>query len=294
MITTIWSGLTLGSVYALAAAGFALSMLPSGVLNFAQGALIVGGTFLCYQALTVWGLPIWASLLINAAAGIAIGIACELITVRPLRMGRGTVGGGAPAELITTVGMATVISGVVGLIWGYDPVPVPFRGPTGLVHVFGAALAPVEIMLVGAAILVAVVCSLLFRWTKVGQSCLAVAEDREAAMLRGINVSLLSLGGFAAAGLLAGLASILIGPVTYALTSQANTFALGGFVAVAIGGEGSFIGALLGGLGVGLVSSFAARYVGANYAELSTLVVLLATLGLRPMGIGAASRVRHV
>jgi branched-chain amino acid transport system permease protein len=155
-------------------------------------------------------------------------------------------------------------------------------------------LAPVEIMLVGAAILVAVVCALLFRWTKVGQSCLAVAEDREAAMLRGINVSLLSLGGFAAAGLLAGLASILIGPVTYALTSQANTFALGGFVAVAIGGEGSFIGALLGGLGVGLVSSFAARYVGANYAELSTLVVLLATLGLRPMGIGAASRVRHV
>jgi branched-chain amino acid transport system permease protein len=288
---TIWSGLTLGALYALISSGFTLSLLPSGIFNFAQGALVVGGTFLTYYWFTDLGLPLVPALLLNAVAGIVAGVICEVATVRPLR--RGAAAGG-PAELITTVGMSTAITGAVGLAWGFQPLTVPFHGPTSQVHFLGINADPVEIVLVVLAVVVAVGCSFWFRRALTGQACLAVAEDRVAAMLRGVNVEVLSLAGFGAAGLLAGVSALAIGPITYALPTLGATFALGGFVAVAIGGEGSFNGGLIGGVVVGLVSAFAARYLGANWADISILIILLLTLAFRPKGLGGAVETRHV
>jgi branched-chain amino acid transport system permease protein len=288
---TIWSGLTLGALYALISSGFTLSLLPSGVFNFAQGALVVGGTFLTYYWFTDLGLSLIPALLLNAVAGIVAGIICEVVTVRPLRLGAGA---GGPAELITTVGMSTIIAGAVALAWGQEPLTVPFHGPTGQVHFLGINADPVEILLVLLAIVVAVGCSFWFHRALTGQACLAVAEDRDAAMLRGVNVDVLSVGGFAAAGLLAGVSAMIIGPITYALPTLGATFALGGFVAVAIGGEGSFLGGMLGGFVVGLVAAFSARYIGANWSDISILIILLLTLAFRPKGLGGAVETRHV
>ena len=291
MAATIWSGLTLGALYALISSGFTLSLLPSGIFNFAQGALVVGGTFLTYYWFHSLGLSLIPALLLNALCGVVAGVICEVATVRPLR--RGAVPGG-PAELITTVGMSTAITGAIGLAWGFQPLTVPFHGPTDQVHFLGINADPVEIILVVLAIVVALGLSFWFHRALTGQACLAVAEDRVAAMLRGVNVDVLSLGGFGAAGLLAGVSAMAIGPITYAVPTLGVTFALGGFVAVAIGGEGSFTGGLIGGLAVGLVSAFSARYIGANWSDISVLIVLLLTLAFRPKGLGGAVETRHV
>jgi len=292
MLTTIWSGVVLGGVYALVASGFTLSLLPSGVFNFAQGALVVGGSYLAYQWLHVQGLPLALCILINIVAGAVAGLLCEVLTVRPLRRGHVTLGG--PAELVTTVGMATMIVGAIGLKWGYTPLQVPFTAASANVHFLGIVAEPAELAVVGLAIVAAVGLHLAFRLTRVGRACLAVAEDREAATLRGINVNVLSIGAFAAAGALAGVAGIVTGPVTYALPTLANALALGAFVAIAMGGEGSFLGSLWGGLLVGLASALATRYIGANYSNLAILALLLATLSLRPKGLGGAAEARHV
>ena len=132
-----------------------------------------------------------------------------MIAVRPLRWGR-TVEGGH-AELVTTVGLATALTGLIGLKWGYLPLQVPFIGPDGLTSVLGVRMAGVQIVLVLGAIVIAIALHLAFKFTLLGRACLAVAEDRDAAMLRGINVNLLSIGAFAAAGALAGLAAMAIG-----------------------------------------------------------------------------------
>src|SRR4051794_39985487 len=185
MAATIWSGLTLGALYALISSGFTLSLLPSGIFNFAQGALVVGGTFLTYYWFVQKGIPLVPALFLNALAGIVMGIICEVATVRPLR--RGAAPGG-PAELITTVGMSTAITGALGLAWGFQALQVPFHGPHKAVHVFDVNADPVEIILVVMAIVVAVGLSYWFHRALTGQACLAVAEDRVAAMLRGVNV----------------------------------------------------------------------------------------------------------
>jgi branched-chain amino acid transport system permease protein len=281
---TIWSGVVQGAVFALVAAGFTVSLLPSGVLNFAQGGLTVAGGYLGYLWMTKLGLPEGVALVLNLFTGMALGAASELITVRPLRGRTGL--STTSASLITTVGMATVLTGAFGVIWGYSPLQVPFNGPSKSLHVLGVNEAPIEVILVVVAIIVTCGLYAWSRWTLMGQACRATAQDRNAARLRGINVDALSLGAWAAAGALGALAGTLVGPITYAVPDLVDSLALSGFVAIAIGGEGSFLGALFGGLLAGLVSALATRYVGANWSDLSVLAVLLLTLSIKPKGLG--------
>lgn len=291
MALTIWSGLTLGSIYALVALGLTLSYLPSGVFNFAQGAIAIAGTYLVYQLLGRAGIPLIPALALNIVIGMAIGLACELIAVRPLRI----LGGGFQQnELVTTIGVSTIIIGLLGIKWGYQPLTVPFHGPSTPVHFLGIDAAPVSIVLLGVTIVFALGLHFWFHGTRWGRACLAVAEDRTAATLRGINVNLLSLGGFAAAGALGTLSGFAVGPITYAIPTLADTLVLGAFVAIALAGQGSFLGNLFGGLLVGLISAFATRYIGADYSNLAVLVLLLVTLLVRPTGLGAAAEARHV
>ncbi len=290
MAITIWTGLVLGSVYALVATGFTIAMVPTGVFNFAQGAIVIGGTFVTYQFLKVSGVATGPALLLTALIGAAVGLLCELLAVRPLRW----AGGNVDSALVTTVGASTVIAGLIGVKWGYLPLQVPFPGSTGFVHFLGTVASPVQIFTVAGAVLSAFTLEGLFRFTRRGQACLAVAEDRDPAMLRGVNVSRLSLVAFTAAGAFGGLVGFLIGPITYADATLVATIALYGFVAVALGGAGSFLGGLVGGLVVGLAATFATTYLGANWGDLAALVLMLGTLAVRPKGLGGVAAARSV
>jgi branched-chain amino acid transport system permease protein len=288
----IASGLTLGAIYALIASSFTLAQVPTGIFNFAQGALVVAGAFLTYYFFTSLHLPWPVTLVLNLCAGLVLGTVCEVATVRSLRWTRTAKSG--PAELVTTVGMATLLVGAMGLIWGYNPLSVPFRGPANVVTILGTRVEPLQIIIFAVSIVVAVALHFWFKLTRYGQSCLAVAEDRDTAMLRGINVNLVSTGAFAAAGALAAVSGMLIGPITYALPTLANPFALAGFVALALGGQSSFLGGLFGGMLVGLVSTLAAVYIGPSYQDISVLALLLVVLTVRPHGISGARLGRRV
>jgi len=285
---TIWSGLTLGAIYVMVALGFMLSLLPSGVFNFAQGAIVAFGTYLSYQWLHD-GMGMVPAILLNLVIGVGLGLFCELASIRPLRWGRVVV---RHAELVTTVGVSTLLIGITTVVWGVNPLLVPFRGPTKVVHGLGVVAQPVAIIILVASIVLGVLLHLGFQRTRWGQACLAVAEDRAAAGLRGINVNLLSLFAFGAAGGLGTLSAFLIGPLTYATPDVGTTLALGGFVTLAMGGN--FLGSVPGGLIVGLASAFATRYWGASYASLSVLGVLVLTLVARPNGISGRAGVRSV
>jgi branched-chain amino acid transport system permease protein len=149
MAITIWTGLVLGSIYALVATGFAIAMVLAGVFNSAQGAIVVAGTFVTYQLLVVSGVPSGWRLVVTAVVGAALGLLCELVTVRPLRWS----GGSVDNAIVTTVGASTVIVGLIGVKWGYLPLEVPFRGPNGFVYFLGTVAIPVQIFTVAGAVL---------------------------------------------------------------------------------------------------------------------------------------------
>ncbi len=281
-MTIIWSGLTDGALYALVAIGFNLVLTSSSVLNFAQGAFVMVGTFVAYWALVTIKVPIVVAFVLAAAVGLLVGCVTELVAIRPLSWGRRWTG--TSAELITTVGMATALSGVAVVAWGTQPLAVPFPGEQSIAFL-GGEIAPAALALIALTIVVGIGIHLWYRHTLTGLACLASAEDRVAASLRGIRVRRLSLGSFAAAGALAGVVGILAAPITYSFYSLGNTLALSGFVALALGGLGSQLGCIIGGFLTGVVGALCARYFGGNYQDIATFLLLLFALGIKPGGL---------
>jgi branched-chain amino acid transport system permease protein len=286
MMTTIWAGLALGAIYALIALGYHIVFVSSNAFNFAHAQLVMLGVFVSFWGLVTLKLP--TIVVFGLAAGIvaAVAVVEERVAIRTVI--------GTEGQLITTVGFATLLDGVTQVFWGGEPLQVPFFGSSKVWDLFGGRVFPVEITLMIVAVAVAVVIAVVGRNTMLGLAMLALSEDREAALMRGINVRALAIGAFAVSGALAGLVGPIIGPKTFAVATLGSALALKGFVAMAIGGFGSASGALIGGLSVGLIESLAGRYLGASYSTLMVFSALLVVLLLKPAGLFGTVRERAV
>lgn len=276
-MTLLWSGLALGAVYALVAIGYNIVFLSSHTFNFAQAQLVMVGTFVAYTGLVVLRLPV---LVVALAATVIVMVLAgleERFAVRPVPDHQ--------TQLVTTLGVATLLNGATQLVWGGQPLTVPFFGGNDVVDLFGGRVYPAEIALLVLAVALVVGLSVLAKRSMLGLALMGMSEDREAAALRGVDVRKLAFWAFAASGALAGLLGLFVGPKTYAVATLGAALALKGFVALAIGGFGSLPGALIGGLTVGLVESLAARYLGAEYSNLAVFAVLLLVLMTRPSGL---------
>ena len=276
-MTLVWGGLALGAVYALVAIGYNIVYLASRTFNFANAQLIMVGTFLAYSGLVSWQLPTVVVALVSIAAVGLLALVEERIAIRPLKDEHGV--------LVTTLGAAILLNGLTQLIWGAQPLSVPFFAGDKVLTVIGGRVYPVELVLIALPILLVVIMVLLSRNTMAGLALLGTSEDREAATLRGIDVRRLSMYAFVASGALAGLLGLFVGPKTFAVATLGTSLALKGFVVLAIGGFGSLPGTLIGGLVVGLVEALATWKIGSQYAALSVFVVLLIVLMARPAGL---------
>jgi len=275
---TLWFGISAGAVFALIAIGFNIVYIASGKLNFAQPEFLVLGMFVSYMVTSSLDWPVLASIPIALVIGAAIGVLEERIAIRPLRAR-------AHGELVTTLGWSVVMAGTFMLIWGPEPLTVTGFGSDRMIDFAGGRTSINSIVIVVLAIVAAVGLHYWTRSTISGLANLATAEDAEAAQLRGINVRGLTIMAFASAGGLLGALGPIVGPKTYAIATLGALLVMPAFVSMAIGGYGSFIGVLLGALVVGVAQSFSGRYLGAQYANLSLFVILMAVLLLRPQGL---------
>jgi branched-chain amino acid transport system permease protein len=285
-VTLVWGALALGAIYAIVAIGYNVVFISSKTFNFAQAQLMMVGAFVAYSGLVSWNLP-WLVVLLIAGAIVAVvaGIE-ERVAIRPVRDPHNI--------LVTTLGVSILLDGAAQLIWGTEPLTVPFIGGSKAVTVIGGRVYPVELALIALAIVLVVGIELLSRRTKYGMALLAIAEDREASELRGINVRALALAAFVASGLLGGFVGLFVGPETFAVSTLGASLALKGFVALAIGGFGSFPGALVGGLVVGLVEIWSARFLGGDYVHLMIFGLLVLVLMVRPAGLFVRAKERSV
>lgn len=284
-MTLVWGGLSLGAVYAIIAIGYNIVFIASGVFNFAHAQLVMMGTFLAYWGLAVAKIPVLVVFLFGAVAVGILAAMEDFVAIRPIK--------GTEGQLVTTVGVATLLNGVTQLIWGGEPLTVPFLGDS-VWTVLGGRIAPVEMLLIVVAVLVTLAALFYSRVSLAGLALLAMAEDREAASLRGVNVRAMALAAFAASGVLAGVLGPVIGPKTFAVATLGSALALKGFVALALGGFGSLTGGLIGGLLIGLVEEYTTRYLGSEYSNMVVLGVLLLVLMTRPTGLFGRVRERMV
>lgn len=285
-MTIIWSGLAIGAIYALVATGYNIVYIAQKTFNFAQAALMMLGTFLVYLGIVILHLPWWVAALGAAVIIGAIAALEERIAIRPVKDPHNL--------LVTTLGASIVIEGVAQLIWGGEPHGMPFFGGNDVLDFFGARVYPVELALIAVTILLVLGLVIFSRRSLLGITLLGMSENREAAILRGVNVRKFAFFAFVFSGVIAGALAVFVGPKTYAVATLGASLAIKGFVVLAIGGFGSLPGVLVGGAVVGLTESLVSRYITPDLANISVFVILILILMIKPTGLFARSVERTV
>jgi branched-subunit amino acid ABC-type transport system permease component len=283
----IFAGLTTGAVYALAALGFTIIYNASGVINFAQGDFLMLGAMIS-AAMTQAQVPLLAALPAAALLTMIVGGLIQRFAIRPA--GNADV----VSLIIITIGASLFIQGVVLIVMDRNQHSLPAFSGDHTLRVAGAFVQPQALWVWGVVTVLMIAVALFFRTTLNGKAMLAVALNRDAARLVGINVQKVLLISFCLSALLGGVAGIVAAPITTTNYEIGLMFGLKGFVAATLGGLGSGAGAVIGGLLVGLLEAFVAGYVSSAYKDVVPFVLIIFALLLMPQGLFGARLTERV
>lgn len=275
----VFSGLTNGSIYALIALGFCVVNNTMGILNFVQVDFVSLGGMLMFSALFSIGLPMLPGLLFAVAGVALVAMLIERFGLRPARSDNHLV------LVFITVGLAIILRGAMKLIWGKNRMAIPPLTPDEPIQVLGASVLPQALWILLLTLVAIALLSWFFYRTSLGLSMRAVASNPTAAAVVGIPAGRIRLTSYAIAGALGGLAGVLMTPITTLSYDVGVLLGLKGFAAAILGGFGSFPGAVLGGVLLGLLESLSAGYLSSAYKDVVAFVVLLLVLFIRPQGL---------
>jgi branched-chain amino acid transport system permease protein len=272
------SGLTVGAVYALVALGFTLIYNASDVVNFAQGEFVMlGGMMTVFASAAGFSLPVAA--LIAVGLTIAVGLLLYWLAIQPAR------GASAVTLIIITIGASILLRGAAQVLFNKQFHKLPSFSGDSPVRIFGAAVQPQSFWVLGGTAVIVIALYVFLELTVLGKAVQATAANRLAARLVGINtgtVTAIAFGGSAAIGAIAG---ILITPITLTSYDAGTMLALKGFAAAMLGGIGNPLGAVAGGLLLGLLEAFGAGYISSTYKDGFAFIVVLVVLFAIPQGL---------
>lgn len=277
------SGISLGSVYAIIALGYTMVYGIAKMLNFAHGDVIMVGSYVVYVAVSSMGLNPIASILVSMIICMVLGIVIEGVAYRPLRNAASPL-----AVLITAIGVSYLLQNIALLVFGADT-----KSFTSVVTVPALKLAGGSLVITGVTIVtivsgLAIMAGLMLfiNRTKTGQAMLAVAEDKGAAQLMGINVNRTISTTFAIGSALAAVAGVLLCSAYPSLTPYTGSMpGIKAFVAAVFGGIGSIPGAFIGGVFLGILEIFGKAYISSQMADAIVFGVLIVVLVVKPTGI---------
>src|SRR5665213_644775 len=283
----IIGGLLQGSAFALVALGFALIYRVTGTINLAQGAFVVVGALLLYTFHQVLMWPLALAFLASLIVTVIVGTLLAQFILEPALRKLPPSG-----MVILTAGMLTLFEGAILLTWGSQPYQLePFSGSRPY-EVFGLRFPTQSPWDAGATVLIVLALWYVLQKTTLGKALRACSENPAAAALMGINVKRMTIISYAVAAGIGGIAGMVIGPIVSLQFDGGGIFTTSGFIAVTIGGVASFFGAVVGGLGLGLIEQGAAGYISSLFSTTIALLLLLVMLILRPTGI-IAGRIRR-
>jgi len=287
----LFSGLTIGATYALAALGFAIIYNASGVINFAQGEFIMLGG-MAAVALVGLGLPLPLAIALAMVVAGAVAALVEKFAIEPASTSQGRAD--VVPLIIITIGASLVIRGLVQVVLGKGTHALKaFSGETPFL-MGGATLLPQSLWVLGVAAVVVAGLGWFFGRTAMGKAMLATSHNRLAAELVGINTKQVLLLSFVLSGALGAVGGVLVAPITYTSYDVGIMLGLKGFVAATLGGLGSGLGAVVGGLLLGVLEAMTAGYISSAYKDAMPFILILLVLFFMPSGLFGAKTVDRV
>ncbi|MEY4037560.1 MAG: hypothetical protein RL201_941 [Actinomycetota bacterium] len=289
-INTLLIGITAGSIYALMAIAIVLVWRSTRVINFAQGGLALASSFVGAAILEKTG-SFWVSLPVAMLAGAIFSAGIEFFFLRPLLKRSGDKGQEIFLPIIATLGLLGIIKAILNFIYGdrIGVIPPPLSDKGFIVSGQSIALSPMRLLILGTVLALMAVLTLIFQRTNLGLSLRASSFAPEISRLAGVRVDLIRTVGWAisgAAGATAGILQTTNGSGSIAPESfEFSLLLVFGFVAAVIGGIESLVGAVLGGLTLGIILAVILMYVGGSLVFFAAFLILILVLLLRPHGI---------
>lgn len=279
LVQYLFTGVTVGSIYAMVAVGFNIIYNVTEIINFAQGEFVMlGGLIMVFFTATA-KLPLPLAFVLTVAAVTGVGVLMERFTINPLK------NASVLTMIIVTIAVSILFKGIAMFIWGKDPyIFPPFSGGKPL-FVFGAAIQTQTLWVLFMTAVMVVLMTIFFKRTRYGKAMLACADNPEAARLVGIKVNTMILISFALSAAIGAVAGAVITPISLMEYDRGALLALKGFGAAVLGGLGSFYGAVVAGVFLGIVESMCAGLVSSGYKDAVALILLLLVLYVRPSGL---------
>ncbi|MDP2621531.1 MAG: branched-chain amino acid ABC transporter permease [Hyphomicrobiales bacterium] len=282
-----FSGLTVGTVYALVALGFTLIYNSSDVINFAQGEFVMlGGMTTVFLGLA--GVPLPLAALAAIVVTVAVGFALHRLAIEPARTTNPIV------LIMITIGASIFLRGVAQVVFDKRFHSLPPAFGSDPIRIGGAAILPQSLAVLASAVVMVVLLWLFIDRTLFGKALIATSANRLAARLAGIDTRKIVGFSFALSAAIGAVAGILITPITLTSFDVGTLLALKGFAAAMLGGIGSAAGAVVGGIVLGLLEAFSAGYISSQYKDAVAFLVILAVLFAMPQGLFGRARVERV
>jgi branched-chain amino acid transport system permease protein len=285
------SGLSIGLMYSLIALGFVLVYKATDAINFAQGEFVMLAGFIVATALTVSGMPVLGAIVLTVAIMILFSFALERVVLRPM-LGRPVV-----AVIMATIGLAAILRGLPPITVGAETKAVSLPLPDVPIFIWSAVIPPIQALGVIVTIAFLGIFSWFFLKSRMGVAMRAVADNQQVALAMGINVQRYFAIAWAMAGIVSALGGIIWGSML-GVDTQLALVGLKVFPVVILGGLDSVVGAIVGGLIVGVVESIAAGYldpyVGGGTKDFAPYVLMIIMLMFKPYGIFGQHRIERV
>jgi branched-chain amino acid transport system permease protein len=281
------SGLVVGAVYGLVGMGFAIIYKATGIVNFAQGELLMLTAYIAFsiaQSLSLSFLPL---MLVTIPIAMLIGITLERLFIRPM------LGEPVFSIVMVTVGLAVILRGITIMIWGPDPYEFPMEAASRVIMIGRIPFYEVQLYALATLAIVTIGAWAFFGFTRLGIAMRAVAANEGAAMLMGIEVSRIHMIAWGLSAAIAALAGVLFAAL-FKLGPTIWFEGLRSFPAVILGGLDSVLGAALGGLVVGVIENMAQGYMGQGLREIAGFVVIVVILMIRPYGLFGSRDIERV
>ncbi len=279
LVPAVLNGLMTGAVYALIALGLTLIYGVLHIINFAHGALLTAAMFAAFFAYRIFGLDPYVATVVLTPLFFLLGYALQRFVIGPAARGEDR------NILLVTLGLAVVIEN--GLLYAFraDTRTINLPYAFNVVEIGPAFLAVPRLIALAAVMIVALMLWVIMRWTDTGKAIRAVAKEKLGAELSGIDVPHIYAVTFGLGTACLAIAACLLIPTYYVNPSAGNAFVLIAFTIVVLGGMGSVVGALIGGLFVGVVESLSGLYLGESLGQIGIFVMFILVLLLRPSGL---------
>lgn len=270
-----------GSIYALVALGLTLEYGILDVPNFAHGVLYTVGAYFTFLAVVSLGFNYWIAILCAMAALALIGMIVYRLVYHPL------VNAPHLNSFIAAIGLIFIFKAGMLIIWGPDFKRYPPINEE-VVNILGTVITTQRILIVLITVVFIVLLNLFIKKTMAGMTIEALAQDREGALLTGINVNRVETMVFAVGSAMAAVAAALISPIFLVYNTMGDFVILKAFVIIILGGMGSIPGAIIGGYIIGLIESLGGAYLSTDYNELIAFAILIGVLAFKPTGLFGA------